>query len=262
MKARNTLYSDKNRLSCEHGLSTKFHDMNQKSTEDYLNETKLAWFQNEVLDWAKENLRIFPWRSTKDPYQIFVAEFLLQQTDAARVVPIYKEFLSKYPNISEIAEASLSEIAEILKPLGFHYRASRLLLAIRLITKDTTYGGKIPNDESRLLQLPGVGRYIARSVCANAFDQSVAVLDTNVTRILQRFFGLKPQRARARDDRSFWDYAQKVAPSTNVGLWNLALIDFGAIVCTFRKPRCSECPLQQQCNYYRQELIRIDPEEM
>lgn len=235
--------------------------MNQKSTEVYLNETKLTWFQNKILDWAKQNLRVFPWRNTTDPYQIFVAEFLLQQTDAPRVVPVYNEFLLRYPDLSRLAEASLSEIADILRPLGFHYRASRLLRSVRLITQDPTWGGDIPNDESRLLQLPGVGRYIARSVCANAFDEPVAVLDTNVSRILQRFFGIKPRVARARDDRYFWDIVQKVAPSANVGLWNHALIDFGATICTFRKPHCSECPLRQQCMYYEQELICVEPRE-
>ncbi len=233
--------------------------MNQKATENHLNETKLAWFQSRILDWAKENLRIFPWRCVADPYPIFVAEFLLQKTDAPRVVPVYEEILSRYPDLKSLAEASLSEITAILKPLGFHYRASRLLQSARLIIEDSTYGGKIPADESKLLQLPGVGMYIARSVCANAFNQPAAVLDTNISRILQRFFGLKPRLSRVRDDHSFWDVAQRVAPGSAVALWNLALIDFGAIICTFRKPRCSECPLRQQCKYYEQELVCIDP---
>jgi A/G-specific adenine glycosylase len=226
--------------------------MYQTNAEDNLNEDKVEWFQNKILDWTKENLRVFPWRCTTDPYRIFVAEFLLQQTDAPRVVPVYEKVLLKYPNLISLAEAHLFDLALILKPLGFHYRASRLLLAARLIIEDPLSRGNIPDDENRLLQLPGVGKYIARSVCANAFHQPVAVLDTNVSRILQRFFGLEPHFARARDDRSFWNIAQKIAPATAVGLWNLALIDFGAIVCTSRNPHCSGCPLRQLCKYREQ----------
>lgn len=231
--------------------SSKPANESQRKIENSPNERQIGWFQNRLIAWGKEHLRDFPWRQTTNPYEIFVAEFLLQQTDAPRVIPVYQELLKKYPTLRDLANASVQEIAKILKPLGFHYRASRLQRAARILIEDIAFEGNIPNDEIKLLQLPGVGKYIAKSVCANAFGQPLAVLDTNISRIFQRFFGLQPRVTRVRDDPYFWEVTQRVAPNTNVGFWNLTLIDFGAAICTVKKPHCSECPLREQCKYFQ-----------
>jgi len=212
---------------------------------------KQQWFRRRIKSWAQKHLRDFPWRRTHEPYKILIAEFLLQQTDAPRVVPVYRQFLKKYPTLKSLAEASVSEIADLVKPLGFHYRASRMYESACLMVKD--YKGRVPNDERQLLKLPGVGKYMARSICTNAFGQQLAVLDVNVARILQRFFGLENRRARARDDPGFWEFAQQVAPRTQVSTWNMSLLDFGALVCTSKKPQCSECPLSRHCAYFKME---------
>ena len=216
---------------------------------EYPSADKLRWFRRMISAWAKGNMREFPWRRTKDPYAIFVAEFLLQQTDAPRVVPVYHRMLETYPTLKTLAEASVFDLAHLLQPLGFHFRALRLSQAAQAIMEDPNHKGRVPHTETALLKLPGVGRYMARSVCANAFGQRMAVLDTNVVRILQRFFGIESRYARPRNDPFMWEVAQEAAPHTDVGAWNLALIDFGAATCKSRKPRCPECPLQQQCAY-------------
>src|SRR5947209_15747080 len=214
--------------------------MIQEEDIENLNKTKLRWFQEKIIVWGEQNLRVFPWRQTQDPYAILVAEFLLQQTDAPRVLTVYQQLLKRCPTLRTLADAPVQEIANILKPLGLHYRADRLHQIAHAIIEDPVCEGKIPNDEAKLIRFKGIGRYIARSICANAFSQSTAVLDTNVSRILQRFFGLTSRRKRARDDRYLWEIAQKIAPCTNMGLWNLTLIDFGAVVCTHKKPSCSD----------------------
>jgi len=224
--------------------------MIQEEDIENLNKTKLSWFQEKIVVWGGQNLRVFPWRQTQDPYAILVAEFLLQQTDAPRVLTVYQQLLKQFPTLRTLSDAPVQEIASILKPLGLHYRADRLHQIARAIVEDPVCEGEIPNDEAKLIRFKGIGRYIARSICANAFSQSTAVLDTNISRVLQRFFGLTPRRKRARDDRYLWETAQKIAPCTNMGLWNLTLIDFGAVVCTHRKPSCSDCPLQEQCQYF------------
>ncbi|MCW5849335.1 MAG: A/G-specific adenine glycosylase [Anaerolineae bacterium] len=218
-----------------------------------------CWFRCRLQEWGQGRLRYFPWRHTSDPYHIFVAEFLLQQTDAPRVIAVYNSILEKYPTIDDLAEASLEEMAEILYPLGFHFRSVRLVQSARIIKG--VHDGRIPDTEQVLLTLPGVGPYMARSVCANAFSQPLAVLDTNVARILQRFFGFKSTRARARNDPQLWQEAQRVAPENGVGTWNLTLIDFGAMVCTMWNPKCNICPLQERCNYaaFRDAQSVIDP---
>ena len=131
-----------------------------------------------------------------------------------------------------------------LHPLGFHFRAARLCQLAQQILQD--YSGNIADSEEELLKLPGVGKYVARSLCANAFDQPLAVLDTNVARILERFFGLEGGRVKSRD-KMLWEAAQQVAPPVEVSQWNLTLLDFGATVCTANAPHCQDCPLQPQC---------------
>jgi A/G-specific adenine glycosylase len=214
-----------------------------------LKKSAVAWFRSRVQDWAASNLRDFPWRHTKESYNIFVAEFLLQQTDAPRVVPVYEGVIEMYPNIETMKNASVIALGSLLRPLGFHFRAKRLLEAVKVI--DVKYQGIIPDSEKDLLILPGVGLYVARSICANAFGQPLAVVDTNIIRIYQRFFGLISNRARPRNDPLFWDIAQQVAPRKNVGLWNLSLIDFGALVCTARNPKCENCPVAARCVFYK-----------
>lgn len=218
----------------------------QASDTKISNTTKIEWFRHHLSAWAAVHLREFPWRITCDPYAIFIAEFLLQKTSAATVAPIYETFMGRYPTLKDLAAASVTEIANLLQPLGLHFRSDRLYQSIKVILEQ--YQGIIPDNETQLLTLPGVGKYTARSICANAFSQPLAVLDTNVARILERFFGLQGNRVKSRC-KLLWQAAEQVAPKTQVGKWNLTLLDFGAAVCTARNPRCVDCPLRKQCNY-------------
>lgn len=205
------------------------------------------WFRHQLVVWATQNLRDFPWRRTIDPYAILIAEFLLQKTGAATVAPVYERFISRYPTLASLAAASIEDVACLLQPLGLSFRAERLCQSVQFLVEK--YGGKIPDTEASLLELPGVGLYTARSVCANAFSQPKAVLDTNVARILERFFGFQGNRVKSRC-KLLWRAAEQVAPKTDVARWNLTLLDFGAAVCTAKNPRCTDCPLRDRCNYY------------
>ncbi len=220
-----------------------------KNTSERLKLVQLAWFRSQLIAWASQNLRDFPWRRTSDPYRIFVAECLLQKTDAATVVPIYKTFLARYPTLETLAAANVEEVAHLLQPLGLFFRAERLCQSARIILNSD--GGQIPNSEKRLLQLPGIGKYSARAILANAFFEPAAVLDTNVARILERFFGLQGGRVKSRC-RVLWEAAEKAAPDIGTDKWNLTLLDLGALVCTAKNPRCAECPLREQCKFYRE----------
>ena len=149
------------------------------------------------------------------------------------------------------ANANPDELLEMLRPLGLLKRSTFLKAAARMVVDE--HGGEVPDSEKELLKLPGVGLYVARSVLANAFGQPTAVLDTNVSRILERFFGLGGQRIKSRD-KELWALAAEVAPESEVSRWNLTLLDFGAKVCTALRPKCSECPLQPGCCYGRELL--------
>lgn len=213
-----------------------------------ISRKKINWFQVRLSTWAKKNLRDYAWRKTSKPYDILVAEFLLQKTDADTVASIYASFLKRYPTPDKLAQATIEDISKLLKPLGLFFRAERLFQTARIITEQ--YSNKIPNSEKELLKLPGIGKYTARAICSQAFGQSVVVLDTNVARIIERFFGIEGERVKSRC-KILWQAAETVAPDTQVGLWNLTLLDFGALTCTAKKPKCSECPISKRCNWFK-----------
>ncbi|MBE9171431.1 A/G-specific adenine glycosylase [Pleurocapsales cyanobacterium LEGE 06147] len=228
----------------------------EKNFTNSLAPTKIKWFRRQLSIWAKQNLRNFPWRQTCDPYAILVAEFLLQRTEAATVVPIYTSFLARYPTLQDLAAANVEEIGKLLQPLGLFFRAERLHQCAQILLQE--YRGKIPESEKQLLKLPGIGKYTARSICANAFGQSLAILDTNVARILERFFGMRGGRVKSRC-KLLWQTAERIAPHKEVGKWNLTLLDFGAQVCTAKNPLCSECLLRKRCDYAT--LYYVDSEK-
>ncbi len=210
-----------------------------------ISDRQIKWFRQQLLKWSQQNFREFPWRQTSDPYAIFVAEFLLQKTDANKVLPVYKTFLTKYPTLQDLANANVEEIATILKSLGLFFRAQRLLDSAQIVLEK--YKGIIPNSENKLLELPGVGMYTARSICTNSYQQTLAVLDSNIARIVERFFGITGGRVKTRC-KILWQAAEQIAPDREVEKWNLTLLDFGAKVCKAKNPLCIECPLQKQCN--------------
>ena len=211
-----------------------------------LSATQIQWFQRQLQHWSQGHFRDFPWRHTEDAYAIFAAECLLQKTTALQAERIYTQFMATYPSIKVLAEAEIEELTALLQPLGMAFRAGRFLAAAKIAIAE--HGGKIPDDETALLKLPGVGKYVARSILANAFGHPTAVLDRNVARILERFFGVEGGRVKTRDPM-LWELSQEVAPADNVSRWKLTLIDFGAAVCTARTPCCTVCPLQQQCHW-------------
>ena len=183
---------------------------------------EIEWFQKQLISWAKQNLRDYPWRRTSDPYSILIAEFLLQRTDADSVVSIYEVFLARYPTVEKLALAEVEALAQLLQPLGLFSRAERLWRTAKIIVEK--HRGKIPESERELLKLPGIGRYTARAICSQAFGQPSAILDTNVARILERFFGIEGGRVKSRC-KILWSRAEAIAPDRAVGLWNLTLLD-------------------------------------
>ena len=214
---------------------------------DYPSSARIKWFRNQLSTWGVANRRDYLWRKTTDSYHLLVAESLLQKTDADTVAPIYKLFLEQYPTIQDLAAANLEDIARLLKPLGLFFRAQRLQQCAQIVTRQ--HDGIVPQDQKQLLKLPGIGDYTARAIGSQAFNQPLAVLDANVARILERFFGLQGERVKSRC-KILWGAADLIAPKTKVGTWNLALLDFGALTCKAQSPDCEHCPLAAKCKWY------------
>jgi len=205
-------------------------------------------FQRRLLDWYATHGRDLPWRRTRNPYRVLVSEIMLQQTQVDRVIPKYREFLRRYPTLTRLAGADAQDVRELWYPLGYNARPFRL----HQIARETvaSYGGRLPDRVEDLRRLPGVGRYTAGAVLAFAYGRDVAVLDTNVRRVLGRVFLGARRLARARGDKVFWDLAEALVPRGRGYDFNQALMDFGATWCGPRKPKCMPCPMRGFCASY------------
>jgi A/G-specific adenine glycosylase len=170
---------------------------------------------------------------------------MLQQTQVDRVLPKYEEWLGKYPTLQALAAAPEQDVATTWRPLGYNIRPRRLHAIAR--ESVARYGGELPGDEDTLLSFKGIGEYTAGAVLSFAFGQRKAILDTNVARVLFRVFvGRGDPKAHAMR-RHLWDVSRAVLPVRHVFDFNQALMDFGATLCTARKPRCAACPMQNRC---------------
>jgi A/G-specific adenine glycosylase len=205
-------------------------------------------FQRNLLRWFQANGRLFPWRRTQNPYRVLLAEMLLQKTNVEKVLPVYKSLLKKYPTVYSLANAPLRDLTREICPLGLLYRANRMKRMARDIVQN--YKGRFPKTRVELRKLYGVGDYMANAVLTFAYGENVPIVDTNVIRIFERVFGIKSERPRARTDSEFWEFIGKTVPSHSSREYNLALLDFAALVCTYHSPKCPDCPMKKFCKYY------------
>lgn len=212
-------------------------------------------FQITILNWYRQNGRHLPWRSTDDPYKIMIAELLLQKTDVEKVKVVYEKFVGHWPTIQLLYKEDFYAIANVIEPLGLKYKTARLKSIANIIV--TKFGGRIPETTKMLLELPGIGRYIASAIKCFAYNKRTAILDTNVVRILDRVLGISSQKQRPRDDALLWDLAQELLPHENVKEYNWALLDFGSIICKSRRPLCNVCTLQGMCTFYNSSIVLL-----
>ena len=205
-------------------------------------------FRTRLLAWYRANGRDLPWRKTSDPYHILVSEVMLQQTQVDRVLPKYHEWLSKYPTLEALAAAPEHEVAQAWYPLGYNIRPKRLQWIAREAVAN--HAGELPSDEHTLRSFKGIGAYTAGALLSFAFGKRAAILDTNVARVLFRVFVGRGDAGSHAMRRHLWDLSRAVRPHRHVFDFNQALMDFGATVCTARRPKCPTCPLRRQCRSY------------
>ena len=217
-------------------------------------DRRSLFLQHEVLRWYARHGRDLPWRHTRDPYRILVSEVMLHQTQVDRVIPKYNEWLTVYPTFEALAAARLEEVRKLWRPLGYNFRPERLHQIARYVVNQLE--GRLPNTLEELMALPGIGRYTAGAILSFAFHKDAPIVDTNVRRLIQRFFGVNdnPENTVAVEKR-IWRLAETLIPHGKAFLFNQALIDFGALVCTARNPACPECYIRDLC---RKKAIHSD----
>ena len=201
--------------------------------------------RTRLLAWYDANRRDLPWRHTRDPYRILVAEYLLQRTRIASGTPYYERFLERFPTVRDLAAAPLDDVLAVWEGLGFYGRARNLHAAAQSIVQ--RHGGKVPRSYDELTSLPGIGPYTAGAVASIAFGISVPAVDGNVTRVIARLFRIRENVTAGSVRRRIAEIAARLVSPERPGAFNQALMELGATVCTPIAPACVSCPVERLC---------------
>ena len=201
--------------------------------------------QDSLLDWFRADARDLPWRRTRDPYAVWLAEIILQQTRIDQGLPYYERFIEAYPSVTALAAAPLDAVMKLWEGLGYYSRARNLHRAAKMVVNE--YGGRFPYTAAALKKLPGVGDYTAGAIASIAFGQREPVVDGNVKRVLARLYAVAESIDSAPTTRRLWEIAWELVPAEAPGDFNQALMELGARVCAPRNPMCGECPARRWC---------------
>ncbi|CAN2218860.1 MutY A/G-specific DNA glycosylase [Candidatus Nanopelagicaceae bacterium] len=202
-------------------------------------------YEKEIISWFKSNKRDLPWRKT-DAWGVLVSEFMLQQTPVTRVLPVYTEWIERWPTAASLAKATPAEVITAWGRLGYPRRALRLHECAKVIT--TEYKGRIPREEAELRALPGIGEYTAAAMVAFAFNDRSLVLDINIRRLFARLYdGVETPKASAtKDEKSRYE---ELIPKHEAHVWAAATMELGALICTSQSPKCGICPVAKDCTW-------------
>lgn len=214
-------------------------------------------FSEKVVEWYLEHRRELPWRNTRDPYRIWLSEIILQQTRVAQGLPYYRAFVKHYPGVRQLAAASEREVLRLWQGLGYYSRARHLRECAKTVVED--FDGKFPSTFAKLRELKGIGDYTAAAIASFAFNEPVAVVDGNVFRVLSRVFGVREDIASAKGKKVFTALANRLVPADQPRLHNEAVMEFGALHCTPRKPACDLCPFSRVCRARREGIQDLLP---
>jgi A/G-specific adenine glycosylase len=216
-------------------------------------------FSDAILNWYDNHARILPWRVSPaerlqgilpNPYYVWLSEMMLQQTTVATVKDYYHKFITKWTTIHALAATTQDDIMTAWAGLGYYSRARNLHKTAQIIVND--YQGIFPNHEKELIKLAGIGRYSAASIAAIAFDESVAVMDGNIERIIARLYCVKTPMPIAKNE--LYQHTKALTPPKRAGDYAQAMMDLGATICTPKKPICNLCPVKNYCMAYRTDI--------
>lgn len=220
---------------------------------------KKTWFQQGIIQWASIHLRGFPWREqmNRTTYRVMICELLLQRTKADQVAGVFNELFQLIPDErvflqyfspSNMNEEKMDEIKQILLPLGFKKRFDYLKGIARLLSTKKKRSIEMQTTEE-LAEYPGIGRYSLNAIRCFARRERVAIVDSNVIRVYHRLFHKGNNSNLSRGDKNIWDFAQEMLPNRDYDIFNYALLDFGALICSPQNPKCNSCPFKKECRF-------------
>lgn len=206
----------------------------------------MSEFSTRLIRWqARHGRHDLPWQKTRSPYRVWLSEVMLQQTQVATVIPYYRRFLARFPDVESLARASLDEVLVLWSGLGYYSRARNLHAAAQVVVE--SLGGRFPRARAQLASLPGVGRSTAAAIAVFAFGEREAILDGNVKRVLARYFAVRGYPGEKQVENRLWKIAESLLPRRNIERYTQALMDLGAGLCTRARPACASCPLNAGC---------------
>ncbi|MBI1195084.1 MAG: A/G-specific adenine glycosylase [Gammaproteobacteria bacterium] len=224
------------------------------SLHNGISATDAASFQDRLLTWFDRHGRHdLPWQGHADSYPIWISEIMLQQTQVSTVIPYYKRFMARFPDLAMLARADIDEVLAHWAGLGYYSRARNLHRCAGLASE--RYGGALPDDIDALTELPGIGRSTAGAILAFAHGQRHPILDGNVRRILCRHFAVEGWSGDPKVQARLWAIADALTPDDRVGDYTQAVMDLGATLCRRGKPDCGRCPLADTCQALAQERV-------
>lgn len=206
------------------------------------------WIAKKLIEWYKIHQRILPWRDINDPYRIWISEIILQQTRVIQGLDYYNRFIERFPDVHSLAVADEQEALKYWQGLGYYSRARNLHVAARQI--ETNFEGKFPENYEVILSLKGIGEYTAAAIASFAFNAPYPVVDGNVFRFLSRLFAIEEPIDTAKGKKWFTELAGQIMDQVHAGLFNQAIMEFGALQCIPASPGCSACPFEAQCAAY------------
>lgn len=215
---------------------------------------KSSGFAERVLEWQGLHGRHdLPWQGRRDAYRIWLSEVMLQQTQVATVIPYYERFLAHFPDVAALAAAPAETVMALWAGLGYYSRARNLHACAKLVVE--RHGGRFPQTQAALAELPGIGRSTAAAIAAFAFGERAAILDGNVKRVFARHFGIAGWPGAGPVEKALWSRAAQELPEHGIESYTQGLMDLGALICTRSKPRCEACPVATSCVALQEDRI-------
>lgn len=214
-------------------------------------------FSETLIRWYNANKRDLPWRKTSDPYKVWLSEIILQQTRVDQGMDYYNKFISLFPTIFDLSSASEDKVLKAWQGLGYYSRARNISYTARFIVGEL--GGKFPKSQQELLKLKGIGKYTSAAIASFCFNEKTAAVDGNVMRVLSRIFGLEVPIDSSKGQKTIQQLADELIDPKKPGMFNQALMEFGALHCTPSNPHCADCPFRGECVAYKERKVNLLP---
>jgi len=216
-------------------------------------------FTQQLHFWYDQNYRELPWRTTTNPYLIWISEIILQQTRVNQGLAYYNRFIEKWPSMHELACASEQEVLKMWQGLGYYSRARNMLATAQSIMK--TQNGVFPGSAAALMKLKGIGKYTAAAIASNAYNEKVAVVDGNVIRFVTRLLGIRFPADSPACRNEVQQFVDEHIDINKPGIFNQAMMEFGALCCTPQHPGCAYCPFSTHCFALKNDLVSLIPQK-